>query len=96
MTLRCPCCAEAGVPVLGKLLLSAMVWTHGRDTHCRRCGTPLRLARAAVHAQFLLYVLFLIVLGWGLLDANRLVLAYLGGVIILVVGLLAPLERSAT
>ena len=35
-----------------------------------------------------------ILLGWSLHDTNRLLLAYLGGGIIVLVGLLAPLERS--
>ena len=96
MKLRCPDCREPGVPVVGKLLLSAMVWTHGPGTRCTRCGTPVRLTRSAVHAQFVLYVAFLILLGWSLHDANRLMLAYLGAAVILIVGLLAPLERSVS
>lgn len=94
MKLRCPSCGQSGVSILAKLLLSAMVWTHGPGARCAHCGERMRLTRRAVHLQFVLYVAFLIAFGWSLHDANRLVLAYLAGGVILVVGLLAPLQRS--
>lgn len=93
MAFTCPHCGQRGISVIAKLISSgATYW--GWSATCRLCGQRSRVAGAAVHLQFLMFVGALASLPWLLEGDARMVAGYLIAAAILAVGLVAPLKKD--